>query len=71
LAQAKNRLPLRGYAATSKTTPNGYGCNARRGLAPPFVTRAAAVNSTAAADGEFAIDCGVLIGQVLEIAGVL
>lgn len=43
-----------------------------RGLAnaPPFITRAAIV-STAATDGEFAIDCGVLRSEALEIVGAL
>ena len=36
----------------------------------PFITRAA-LASAAAADNELAIDCGVLLSEALEIAGVL
>src|SRR5712664_1337133 len=36
----------------------------------PFITRAA-LTSAATADNEFAIDCGVLLSEAFEIAGVL
>ena len=43
-----------------------------RGLANAAVfTIRAAINSTAAADEEFAIDCGVLLGETLQINWVL
>ena len=37
---------------------------------PPFIIRAA-INSAAAADNELAIDCGVLLREAFQIAGVL
>jgi len=60
-----------GYAVGFESGANWLRRNTWRGLCEhtPFII-APAVNSAAAADNEFAIDCGVLFREALEIAGI-